>query len=67
MKKYRKEDFKTHFAKSNEKQLVGLTCTEEEYLLMWKTLQRFCGLLWAFCACNKVILLTAASQKCLRD
>lgn len=30
----RKEDFKTHFAKSSEKQLVGLTCTEEEYLLL---------------------------------
>lgn len=45
MKKYMKENFKMYFAKSSEKQLFGLTCTEEEYLLLWETLQRFCELL----------------------
>lgn len=40
---------------------------EEECLLLWKTLQKFCELLWIYCACTEVILLSADSQKWLTN
>lgn len=40
---------------------------EEESLLLWKTLQKFCELLQVYSACTEVILLSADSQKLLSD